>query len=348
MAGPRGYHNYRGRTSKGKIALTVLLVLVILIAVVVMLLQRNIVYDETGTPHLELPWQEETPAEEAELPDVSGLDITVEESGTEAVTPESIRGFAVPTGVLTRESWETAQTAATSCTAVAVTLKDDSGKVYFDTAAAVSGSVKIEADTAEVLTELTGEDSAYYTIACISCFHDPKAANSDVEGMGLKNTGGYIFYDGDNSQWLDPGKAAARKYLCELAREAAELGFDEILLTDVSYPTEGKLDKISYGTGGKAEHLTAFLAEMRAALEPYSVALSVEVPESVLSTGRDDTVGLTLDGVAAVADRIYAAMVPENAETYAAAIRAINDAATLVVELEAEEPTFAGSCLIFG
>ena len=41
--------------------------------------------------------------------------------------------------------------------------------------------------------------------------------------MGLKNTGGYIFYDGNNSQGLDPAKPAAREYLCGLAKEAAEL-----------------------------------------------------------------------------------------------------------------------------
>ena len=45
MAGPRGYRNYRGRTSKGKIALAVVLVLVILAAITVMVLQQYIVYD---------------------------------------------------------------------------------------------------------------------------------------------------------------------------------------------------------------------------------------------------------------------------------------------------------------
>ena len=94
-----------------------------------------------------------------------------------------------------------------------------------------------------------------HTIARLSCFHDPKAANRDVEGMGLKNTGGYIFYDGNNSQWLDPAKSAAREYLCKLAKEAAELGFDEILLTDVSYPIVGKLDKIAGGEGERSAHL---------------------------------------------------------------------------------------------
>ena len=43
MAGPRGYHNYRGRNSKGKTVLAVVLVLVILAALGFLALQRYII-----------------------------------------------------------------------------------------------------------------------------------------------------------------------------------------------------------------------------------------------------------------------------------------------------------------
>lgn len=239
MAGPRGYRNYRGRTSKGKIALAVVLVLVILAAITVMVLQQYIVYDETGSPRIELPWQKGVPAEEENQEDVQDFDLKIEEPEG----PSAIYAFAVPVGTLTQEGWKDAWMGASLMSAppynaAAVTLKDDTGKLYFDSDTAVSGSVEIAEDTDTVLTQITGGEASLYTIARISCFHDPKVANSDVEGMGLKNTGGYIFYDGNNSQWLDPGKPAARKYLCDIAKEAAELGFDEILLTDVSYPTQ--------------------------------------------------------------------------------------------------------------
>mgnify|MGYP001527214441 CR=1 FL=1 len=45
MAGARGYHTYRGRTPKGKIALAVVLVLVILASAVFILIQQFVVYD---------------------------------------------------------------------------------------------------------------------------------------------------------------------------------------------------------------------------------------------------------------------------------------------------------------
>lgn len=241
MAVVRGYRNYRGRTPKWKAVLAAVLVLVILAAICVIVLQRHIVYDETGTPHLELFWQE-TPEQTA--PEEPGeVELTIQKA-----EPREITAFTVPEGVLTQEAWADAAARAAvteeqSWNAAAVTVKDSAGSVYFDSGTAVSGSVKIAEDTAAALAEITGEKSGFYTIARLSCFHDPKAANDSVEEMGLKNTGGYIFYDGNNSQWLDPGKPAARQYLCEIAREAAELGFDEILLTDVGYPTEGSLDQ---------------------------------------------------------------------------------------------------------
>lgn len=347
MAGPMGYRNYRGRTPKWKAALAVVLVLVILVAIAVIALQQRIVYDETGTPHLPLPWQEER----EEPQNLGKVDITIQEPEHQ----ERIVAFAVPEGPLTQEGWtavqaEHLQMEAAAYNAVAVTVKGSAGRVYFDSSSAVAGAVSISDDSGAALKEITGEESSLYTIARLSCFHDPEAAGSDVEGMGLKNTGGYIFYDGNNSQWLDPGKPDARRYLCELARETAALGFDEILLTDVSYPTEGKLDKIDYGETPREENLTAFLEEMRAALEPYSVALSIEVPAAVITENSDDAAGeasgLRLTDIAPRVDRIYAAASPEKTETLSAAVAAANGSTMFIPELEAHDPAVAGNYLL--
>lgn len=343
MAGPRGYRNYRGRTPKGKIVLAVVLVLVILAAVTVMILQQHIVYDESGRPHLELTWRDETPSEEDEPMDFE-LKIQAPKG------PEDIQGFTVPVGVLTQEGWENAWQgpavmSAPAYNAAVFTVKDSAGRVYFDSSTAVSGSVSTAEDTHDALEEMTGE-SSFYTVARLSCFHDPKAANSDVEAMGLKNTGGYIFYDGNNSQWLDPGKPAARQYLCEIAKEAAALGFDEILLTDVSYPTEGQLDKIDYGDGEQAQNLLTFLEEMRTVLEPYSVALSMEVPEAVI-TGDGQDGSLTLAELAPRVDRIYTETTPEKIESLSAAVTAASSTTDFVAELEEHTPEVSGSCLIY-
>ena len=335
MAYSRGYHSYRGRTPRWRIAVMVLLVIVILVSVAVMLMARNIVYDESGTPHLELPWQEE-PAEETPAPP---LDLTIETP----VKTAAIRGFCTPVP-LTRETWSHSLDQAKEsfdCNAAAVTLKDSVGNVYFNSAAALPGTVQYqeeETDAALAAVVAYSQSIGGHSIARLSCFHDPKAANRDVESMGLKNTGGYIFYDGNNSQWLDPAKPAAREYLCGLAKEAAELGFDEILLTDVGYPTEGKLDKIDYGEGERSAHLTAFLEEMRAALAPYGTALSIEVPQAVITQGADEDAGLLLADIASRMDRIYAPAAAAEVQALAQAVSAASQTAEFVPELAEADP----------
>ena len=322
MAPTRGYHSYRGRGSKGKIVLAVLLVLVILAALCVIAMQRYVVYDEDGRPHLELPsWGSEESKNEEEPPQEE-LDLTIQEPER----PKEIYALSTAQTPLTEEDWQAEKqslsAASTAFNAVAVTMKDASGHVYYDSAAAGAVSqtiVKTDATTAAAIADLN--ETYDYTIARLSCFLDPIASKADVEGLGLKNTGGYIFYDGNNLNWLDPGKAAARAYLCSLAKELAELGFDEILLTDVSYPTEGKLDKINYGETMKAENLETFLDEMRAALAEYDVTLSLELPASVVTEGSDNIAGLLLADVAPRVDRIYVETEADQAASLCEAVK---------------------------
>ena len=171
-----------------------------------------------------------------------------------------------------------------------------------------------------------------------------------MEGRGLKNTGGYIFYDGNNSLWLDPAKPSAREYVCALAKEIAELGFDELLLTDFGYPTVGKINKINYNTElSLTDNLDLLLSDLNTALEPYDILLSVEVPEAVVSEGPDAVSGLDLNRLVSRVDRIYAATTPEKAEALSNLVSqaAGEDGTTeFVPELAADSPTLTGSRLI--
>ncbi len=338
MAGPRGYSSYRGRVSKAKIALAILLVLVIFTAGAVIYLQRYVMYDEDGRPMMVTPWQTEDEPPPSTVQDPLPEDpVVIVQDPVEPPpeeTPEivSITAFSLPSEALTVSGWEAALAAKPeNCNAVALTLKDGAGRIYFDAAGAVSGAVKTEADTAAALAAVTANEDLY-AIARLGCLHDSRAANADVEGRGLKNTGGYIFYDLKNTQWLDASKQGARDYLAGLAKELAALGFDEILLTDVSYPTEGKLNKVAYGETPKEVNLAGFVEAMRAALESYDIALSIEVPEIVISVGKDELSGLELTRILPFVDRVYTKTAPENVETLSAALKAASDDVTLVVE----------------
>ena len=286
----RGYSGYKGRKSPWKIAAAILLVLVILAAAGVLVLQRYLVYDASGTPHLRLPGQEEirTPASSggtSSSGDIGPVDVTID-------PPErqSVLGY-----LLTAPNADLTPCLAPDgdLNAVAVTLKG------------ADGQFRTDWQEDETLKSILADESRH-TIARISCFLDGANARSRVKELGLENTGGYLFYDAANQNWLDPGKSAARTYLLDLIRQAAEAGFDEILLTEVSYPTEGKLDKIAY-SADRTESLTLFLTEAKGVLADYpGVTLSVAVTDTLLLDGEDETGGQSLSGFAALADALYA------------------------------------------
>jgi len=341
--------------------LAVVLVLVIVIAAGVIYLQQFIVYSADGRRQIVLPWQTEdekkTPPPEDQGEDPTGdLDVIVQEP--EDPAPKEIIALSFPTQELWQNTWAEFRNLALGdlasgpYNAVAVRLKTANGTIYFDSANAVSGAVDVAEDpgeTAAALDLITSQEGLY-TIASMSCLQDFKAANADVEGRGLKNTGGYIFYDGNNSLWLDPAKPGAREYVCALAKEIAELGFDELLLTDFSYPTVGKINKINYNTEAALEdNLDLLLTDLNAALESYDILLSMEIPEAVIAEGPDTVAGLNLSRLVGKVDRIYAVTTPEKAESLSGIVAQAAGAdgkTEFVPELAEDSPALTGSRLI--
>lgn len=358
MAGAKGYSSYRGRGPRWKIFLAIVLVAVIAVAVSVIYLGEHIVYSSDGRRQIVLPWQREdqdaaSSGGQEDGTDAPSVDIQVQEPEE----PEIVETAAVsmPAQPISQSSWNEFKlnvlygTSAVAHNAVAVRLKTSNGTIYFNSANAVSGAAETELDTAAALADITGQEGLH-AIASMSCLQDFKAANADVEGRGLKNTGGYIFYDGNNNLWLDPAKPATREYVCALAKEIAELGFDELLLTEFSYPTVGKINKINYNTDVPlANNLDLLLGELQTALEPYDILLSVEVPETVITGGPDAVSGLDLNRLAVRVDRIYAAAAPEQVETLAnlvARAAGADGKTAFVPELAADSPSVTGSRLI--
>lgn len=351
MVGTKGYSSYRGRGPKWKILLAILLVLVIAVAASVIYLQQFLVYGADGSRQIRLPWQTEEkdppPDGEGEAPENQpDVDVVVQEPEDQG--PKETAAFSLPAQALTQALWQETEKPS-GANAVAVRLKTSNGTVYFNAANAVSGAVETELDTAAALAAVTAQEGLH-TIASVACLQDFKAANADVEGRGLKNTGGYIFYDGNNSLWLDPAKPGTREYVCALAKEIAELGFDELLLTDFSYPTVGKINKIHYNTDVPlANNLDLLLSDLNAALESYDILLSVEVPEAVIAEGPDIVAGLDLNRLVSRVDRVYAVTTPEKAETLSNLVAQAAGAegkTEFVPELTADSPALTGSRLI--
>ena len=106
-------------------------------------------------------------------------------------------------------------------------------------------------------------------------------------GVLQLNYAGYIWYDPDSTFYLAPEKPAARQYIVSVARECAELGFDELLFDEFGYPTRGRLNNIdeSARTLSKSAALAQLAEELRSGTEAYGVRLSVQLDAATVLAG---------------------------------------------------------------
>jgi len=141
------------------------------------------------------------------------------------------------------------------------------------------------------------KDGGLYTIARMVCFKD----NGIVEhypDFALKLSDGSV-YSEKGLVWLNPYNHDVWEYLASVAASIAELGFDEIQLDYVRFPTDAQMSRVEFTeemTGGlsKTEIFIDFAKFMMYKLSPYDVSVAADVfPGTIYSevdrngTGQD-------------------------------------------------------------
>ncbi len=145
-----------------------------------------------------------------------------------------------------------------------------------------------------------------YTVARVSCFKDSALSERQPDWSILTNSG-VRWTDGDGMRWVTPASQQVREYVSGVCVELAGLGFDEILLDNAGYPGQGSLEYIrrgdAYDEGQISDDISAFYAQVRAALAPYDVKLSVVTTQNALD-GEDALTGQTPQALTQ-ADRLW-------------------------------------------
>lgn len=318
----KGYQNYRGRSSMGKRLLIILLVLILVAACGFMVLQRYITYRDDGGMSIVLPfWQLDLPAppqpvspEDPTAPEDQAppVNLVIEEPEEPEVPPEPADVFGehklVELEALPADGAALAQLLAErGANGFLYTVRDDSGKVYFAADVVQKQAAPADAAGTETLRALCGVEDTV-SVARFNCLHDSYYAFAHMAESAICQANGYVWYDNKSWFWLDADKEQARQYVVSLAVECAKLGFDELLLEELCYPTRGKLQKISYAknTLGKTEALELLLKEIKDALEPYGTKLSLLVTEELLADGRNEVSGVDLAVLLPLVDGVYA------------------------------------------
>ncbi len=201
-----------------------------------------------------------------------------EEGGVTPVVQPGYTALTMPQTVLMDPTqWQTFLDSAKAqgYTAVAVTLKDGQGALYYNSAvpravsngAVVSGAV----DAAQLCQAI--EAAGLTPVARMGCFVDRYGS---IGSDATFTSGGSRLWQGtpnaENAYaYLDPYTDVARTYLVQIAQEIAAAGFDTILLDDVVFPTGNVYTSTilnQHNTTGATQSaiLTQFVQEVQAGI----------------------------------------------------------------------------------
>ena len=207
--------------------------------------------------------------------------------------------------------------APTQLTAVVIDLKDETGKVLYDThvpqaTSLVAANDKRIANLAATVKTL--KDRKLYTIARIVCYQDPALTDLKPDWTLKSRATGKAWADSGGYNWLNPYNQEVWKYLLDLAEEAARAGFDEISFDGLHFPVLGNLKDIEYGRGSDAtsrvEAVNAFLKQARTRLAPLGVFTSISVLGSALVESGDLGIGMDISAMAPQVDYISPLIYP--------------------------------------
>ena len=137
-----------------------------------------------------------------------------------------------------------------------------------------------------------------YAVARLACFCDNAFADAQQEQAALCAADGTLYRDGSGRRWLDPSKPGTLRYITDLAKECAQMGFDEILLDWFLYPISGDQSALELP------------ADKTVVLKDFAQALEKQLPEgTVLSVVLRETPsadnGVTAELLASCFDRVY-------------------------------------------
>jgi len=203
----------------------------------------------------------------------------------------------------------------TELNAVVVDVKGDRGRLAYrsqDPLAQASGAYQSGLmDLGEFLR--LAQARRIYTIARLVQFKDPVLAQSRPD-LAVKTPGGALWSDGEGLAWTDPFRHEVWEYNIAIAREVAGLGFDEIQVDYVRFPSDGTIGDARYAqantSAARVGTISAYLSELKAALLPYGTFFSADV-FGLTVTARDEMgIGQYLEAMAPYLDYLCPMLYP--------------------------------------
>ncbi len=198
----------------------------------------------------------------------------------------------------------------TEINSIVIDIKDYSGGVSFESKNPVLAGVLSKhchaADMKEFIATL--HKQGIYVIGRITVFQDPTMTALHPElAIKYQSNKEKLWTDRKGISYIDPGAKEMWDYIVVLAREAHQIGFDEINFDYIRFPSDGNMQDIYFPFsesiidadphGGKAEVLTEFFSYLDRELRGEGITISADVFGMTTTNTDDLNIGQVLENI---------------------------------------------------
>ncbi len=194
-----------------------------------------------------------------------------------------------------------ARLSGTNVNTVIIEAKPANGSLTFVSSSPLAGEANAENNDALLALKAKLQQAGYSVVASVSCFRDNLVPRNN-EALACKNRDGALWGDAMRYAWLDPYSEDAHVYIITLISDLYKLGFTEIMLTNLSFPSASDADLIVYDPGKE----TAEEKELR--IDQFLLQLggfANGLPDLSLSVRFDGAEGQKMQNFANFFYRIY-------------------------------------------
>ena len=180
----------------------------------------------------------------------------------------------------------------TELNTMVIDVKDEEGRITYEmnleSVSQMGAQTRYIRDMEGLMKQL--KEHQVYTIARIVCFKDPFLVQNQPE-LALKKPDGTPVTDANGLAWVNPYREEVWEDLTEVAKGAAEIGFDEIQFDYVRFPIGDDADGADYGvdmqTYTKQQAITDFLTYATGELSQAGVPVTADVFGTIIGSDTD-------------------------------------------------------------
>ncbi|WP_173916942.1 putative glycoside hydrolase [Halobacillus sp. Marseille-Q1614] len=250
----------------------------------------------------------------------------VYDSGLDFKYPDAVRGIYVtgPSAGGAKMEKLTELVETTDLNAMVIDVKEDHGNISFeppeDSPYADIAEPYID-DPRKMLETL--EEKGIYPIARVVVFKDNLLAKERPDLSFTQN--GQVWKNGKGESFVNPFEKEVWEYNLEIAKMAAELGFQEIQFDYVRFPEgfDSRDDILEYGQGDYADSeesnvkkrvqaVTDFVAFARSELSTYDVDVSVDIFGYAATIEEAPNIGQNFSKISSNVDVISSMIYPSH------------------------------------